>query len=407
VVPTQGNMSALSGAHTESTLLSGRGRRPSTQLSYGIDNAKEQEIEEEQIANATGVCASYDLSELITWKVFGVINGTVLRSQTLWIETAMTAVLYWLVFSVVLHYRFDGFSALIGKESTIRAFIAMFSTLIGLLLSFYTALNLGRWWSMRMGVQSIEEGCKQLVMMVSQGCSDDEVLLETINRYGQASLYMIFAASQNNELGGLAPRLKALECGLLTQEEALKLELLNPHMPFVHAETLWVWLANVVTRLHDQGLTKGAPHYCQLIGAVEKGRIGVATIQSYLETPIPLGYVHLLCLMVKLHNFILTVLMALACVMLAGGHKGLQPVGMFRTSFRAFFMPFLYNAILILNQQVSDPFNGDAGDFSWTSIHMNIKMSAESYSQAGKHLPDWITDHDFKPVAAAVPREAV
>jgi len=363
--------------------------------------------QEDSIMNCDGVSASYEVSDLITFRVFSVFTGTVLTSKTLWIETAMTAIIYWFVFLIVLHFRPDhGFRAIIGKESAIRAFIAMFSTLIGLLLSFYTALNLGRWWGMRMGVQNIEEGCKKLVMMVSQGCSDDPVLLATINRYAQTSLFLIFAASQNAELGE-SPRLKALEYGLLTQEEADKLEKLNPHMPFVHAETLWVWLANAVTRLHDQGLTKGAPHYCALMGAVESGRMGVATIQTYLETPIPLGYVHLLCLMVKLHNFILTVLMALACVMLAGGQKGLQPVGMFRTSFRAFFMPFLYNAILILNQQVSDPFNGDAGDFSWTSIHMNIKMSAESYSQAGKQLPAWVTDHDFKPIPATVPREAV
>jgi len=374
--------------------------------SYGIDDKQEQQIEQEAIQNSEGVSANYDLSDLITWRVFGILDGTILQSRTLWIETATTGVLYWLVFGILYHHRFDGFSDMVGKESTIRAFIAMFSTLIGLLLSFYTALNLGRWWSMRMGVQNIEEGCKQLVMMVSQGCSDDQVLLESINRYGQASLFMIFAASQNTQADE-APRIKALKAGLLTEEEARLLELLNPHMPFVHAETVWVWLANVVTRLHDQGLTKGPPHYCALLGAVEKGRSGVATIQSYLETPIPLGYVHLLCLMVKLHNFILTILMALACVMLAGGHKGLQPVGMFRTSFRAFFMPFLYNAILILNQQVSDPFNGDAGDFSWTSIHMNIKMSADSYSQAGKQLPAWVTDHDFKPCPAAVARESV
>jgi len=378
---------------SESSRLSARFCR-----SYTIDNIEAQKIKEEAIQHFEGVSATYDLSTLITWRVFGVLDGTVLQCRTLWIETATTAVLYWLVFGILYNYRFDGFSLMVGKESTIRAFIAMFSTLIGLLLSFYTALNLGRWWSMRMGVQNIEEGCKQLVMLVSQGCSDDQVLLETISRYGRASLFMIFAASQNTQ-DGPAPRIKAVNAGLLLEEEAAKLELLNPHMPFVHAETVWVWLANVVTRLHDQGLTKGAPHYCSLLGAVEKGRMGVAQIQSYLETPIPLGYVHLLCLMVKLHNFILTILMALACVMLAGGQKGLQPVGMFRTSFRAFFMPFLYNAILILNQEVSDPFGGDAGDFSWTGMHMNIKMSALSYAQAGKHLPLWVTDHDFKPIA--------
>merc|ERR1719183_1514083 len=115
-----------------------------------------------------------------------------------------------------------------------------------------------------------------------------------------------------------------------------------PHMPFLKAETLWVWLTNVVTRMHDQGLTKGPPHYCQLMAAVEEGRSGVEPIQAYLETPIPSGYVLLLCLMVKLHNFILTVLMALTSVMHAGRSlEKFQAVGVFRTAFRAFFMPFL------------------------------------------------------------------
>ena len=50
---------------------------------------------------------------------------------------------------------------------------------------------------------------------------------------------------------------KAVKSGFLTQEECDKLGTLNPHMTFVQAETLWVWLANVVTRLHDQGLTTG------------------------------------------------------------------------------------------------------------------------------------------------------
>lgn len=370
-------------------LLSGR--------SYGISNTGDEELEEQKLANSEGVTSTYDLESLITFNVFGIFRGTVFESHTLWIETGMTAALYWACFFVMFYFRFDGFSAFVGKESTIRAFIAMFSTLIGLLLSFYTALNLGRWWHMREGVQAMEEGGKKLVMMVSQGCSDDPVLLETISRYAQASLYLIFAASQNQELGK-SPRLAALERGLLTQEEADKLEKLNPHMTFVHAETLWAWLANAVTRLHDQGLTKGAPHYCALLGAVEQGRMGVASIQSYLETPIPLGYVHLLCLMVKLHNFILTVLMAMACVMLGGGSHGVQPVGMFRTSFRAFFMPFLYNAILVLNQEVTDPFGGDAGDFHFSNMHMNIKKSSESYINASKILPDWVTDHKFNPV---------
>jgi len=359
---------------------------------YGI--AGDNKSEEQLIVAEEGITGAYNVDELITFRVFGVFKGTVLQSKTLWLETLITAVLYWCVFCSVVWFRWEGFSAFLGKESSIRAFIAMFSTLIGLLLSFYTALNLGRWWQMRTAVQNIEEGCKKLTMMISQGISSDEVLLETIHRYGRASLFLVFGASQRHTLDE-SPCENAVKHGLLTQEEADLLHKLNPHMTFVQAETLWVWLANAVTRMQTQGLTKGAPHYCALLAAVEQGRSGVATIQTYLETPIPLGYVHLLCLMVKLHNFILTVLMALACVMLAGGKGGLQPVGMFRTSFRAFFMPFLYNAFLILNQEVTDPFGGDAGDFNWSLMNMNIKMSAQSYIGAAKNLPAWVTDHSF------------
>ena len=198
---------------------------------------------------------------------------------------------HWSVFIGLYAVRWKGFSDFVGKESTIRAFIAMFSTLIGLLLSFYTALNLGRWWQMRLATQHLVEGSKKLTMMVGHGCTPDASALATINRYSRASMFLIFCVSQQQD-GDPRPVDKAVKQGLLTEEERDKLTKASPHMTFVQAETLWVWLANLVTRLHNQGFTKGPPHYCALMGAVEEGRGGVATIQSYLETPIPLGYVH-------------------------------------------------------------------------------------------------------------------
>merc|ERR1719162_602055 len=133
-------------------------------------------------------------------------------------ETIVNALIYWSAFFGIMAYRWKGFSDFIGKESTIRAFIAMFSTLIGLLLSFYTALNLGRWWQMRMATQHIVEGSKKLTMMVAQ-LTTDQNLLQTINRYSRASMFLVFAASQMEE-GGQTPLRKAVEEGLLTEEEA-------------------------------------------------------------------------------------------------------------------------------------------------------------------------------------------
>lgn len=349
------------------------------------------------IADTEGQCKAYNVEDVITLRVFGMVNGTVFQSKSLWAETGMMGLLYWSIFGVLYAYRWEHFSEFVGKEANIRAFIAMFSTLIGLLLSFYTALNLGRWWSMRMAVRDVQEGCKKLVVMLAHGVTSDEEVLDTVQRYARASLYLLFACSQPAE-DFESPRIATLQAGFITQEESDMLQQLNPHMTFIQAETLWAWLANIVTRLHAQGLSAGAPHYCSLIAAVEQGRCGVSTIQTYLETPIPLGYVHMLCWMVKLHNIILTILMALSSVKLADGPDGFDEVGVFRTGFRAFFMPFLYNAILILNSEVTDPFGGDVQDFDAKYFDVEMKMAAKTFAKAADIIPKWVKDgRKFKP----------
>lgn len=339
---------------------------------------------------------TYDLESLLTLRIFTQWHGSVFKSFTLWFQTVFLAIFFWFLYLVVLYYRPAGFSEVVGNEASIRAFIAMFSMLIGLLLSFYTALNLNRWWQMRMGIEAIQDGCKKLVMMVSQ-VSSDETLIDSITRYARASLFLIFASSQRTDPHGPIPAEQAYLAGLLTEDEKTKLVGLNPTRVYVQAETLWVWLANAVTRLHDEGLTKGPPHYCMLMATIEAARAGISSIEAYLATPIPFGYVHLLCMMVKLHNFLLTILMALTCVVHSGGHKGIQPVSVFRTAFRAFFMPFLYNALLILNAQMTDPFGGDESDFDWSTYDVSIAMSAHSYAQSAHALPDWIAAGNFKP----------
>jgi len=338
-----------------------------------------------------GVRNHYDMDELVTFRVFTMFDGTIFKSQMLWTQTIGLGVLYFIVYFFVLWNRFKNFGEFMGSAGSIRAFLAMFSTLIGLLLSFYTALNLGRWWSMRTGVHQIQEGCKRLILMVSPLTGDDKVI-DAISRYARASLYMIFQASQQQA----NPPQRAVEAGLLTDEEASKLKECSPHLVFVQAEALWAWIGHAITRLHDKGLTKGPPHYCALMAAVELGRSGIATIQSYLETPIPLGYVHLLCWMVKLHNIIVTLLMALECVRYSGGANGFRIVSVFRVTFRAFFMPFLYNAILVLNAEVIDPFGNDKSDFNFSNFDLNMLASQSSYRKAKGNMPACLIASDEK-----------
>jgi hypothetical protein len=360
--------------------------------SYGALNAEQTEL-----MRSKGVVGRYDYARLASYKVLFTYHMSVFSYIELWKETFCMAILFWGVFLFLYFERPKNFGQVVGSESGIRAFLGIFSTLIGLLISFYTANTLGRWWQMRLAIESIQDGCKELTMLVSQGVSDDEILLDGISRYARASLYLIFLVDKKRDAPESALR-QIHECGLITKEEY---ELMNqscPHSAFVQAETFWVWLGNAITRAHKQGLSQGPPHYCALMAAVSSGRKGITSIKSYLDTPIPIGYIHLLCWIVKLHNILLTVMSALLAVKFSGGKGDFQPVPVFRAAFKAFFMPFLYNAILCLNSECTDPFGGDEGDFNWNIYDVNMTTSVRTYVAAAEHIPDWVVNTKFEPI---------
>merc|ERR1719450_1483465 len=84
-----------------------------------------------------------------------------------------------------------GWADYVGREADLRAFIAMFTTLVGLLLSFYTALNIKRWWEIRRGgVAAIEQACAKLTCMISQGVTRDKEVLSAVSRYSRVSLLL-------------------------------------------------------------------------------------------------------------------------------------------------------------------------------------------------------------------------
>jgi len=340
--------------------------------------------------NAEGLTtiAGYEVQKLTTMRVFFVSTGTVLESPLLWIEMAVIGLIYFCTFFTLMHYRWQGFSQFVGSDTDVRAFISMFSTLIGLLLSFYTSLNIGRWWSLRTcGVEGIAQGASKLTILLSQGVTRDPQCLDAVQRYAIASLMLFFLKDESDvdQLDKLVNR------EVLSEDEANQLGKLEDST--CYPEALWVWLANIVTQCNEAGLVKGPPHYCALLGAVDEGRTGAATIKTFLDTPIPMGYVHLLGLMVKLHNVILAILMALVSVKHAGRFDA---VSTGRAIFRCFFIPLLYNAILIINDELTDPFGHDISDFPAHIICRRLQSDVQSFVEIGDNLPDWIQKLDLK-----------
>lgn len=326
---------------------------------------------------------SYEVQKLTTFRVFFALSGTVLTDIILWIETLAGACVFWLVFAFIWHFHWDGLDSFVGKESNIRAFLAMFSTLVGLLLSFYTSLNIKRWWDMRMlGVGGIWQASSKLTLQISQGVTRDPEVLDAIWRYAASSMAFLFMMRR-----GTQDRIEnMMKRGLLTEEECEQMAKIPPGQ---RAEAIWSWLGAMVSQLNAQGLVNGPPNYAGLMATVDKGRTGANVINSYLDTPIPMAYVHLLGLMVKLHNLMVAIFMGI----LSSSHMlNGDELGAFRTMFRAFFMPFLYNALLLINDDISDPFSGDISDFPLQNFVRSMRDDAKSIVAAGERtsLPTWL-----------------
>eukprot|EP00927_Polykrikos_kofoidii_P018698 TRINITY_DN1869_c0_g2_i1.p1 TRINITY_DN1869_c0_g2~~TRINITY_DN1869_c0_g2_i1.p1 ORF type:complete len:441 (-),score=45.79 TRINITY_DN1869_c0_g2_i1:73-1290(-) len=337
----------------------------------------------------------YDQRKLTTVRVFFVLAGTVFANVILWVEMLVNSLVFVMVFLSAIHFYWDGLEHSIGKETDIREFIASLTTLVGLLLVFYTSMNVKRWWVMRMrGVGEIWHASSKLTLQISNAITRDPEVLDAISRYACASLAFVFMmrSGVQNQMDS------TIKWGLLTEVESHRMSQIPVSQ---RSEAIWSWLGRMVWQLNAQGLVTSQPQYASLMSTVDLGRDGAQTIKAYLDTPLPMSYVHLLGLMVKLHNIIVAILMGAICAVHAMNADGL---GTFRTMFRALFMPFIYNALLLINSDLSDPFSGDATDFPDGSFVREIRDDAKSIASIGaaEKLPAWFgVRKTFKEAIAA------
>jgi predicted membrane chloride channel (bestrophin family) len=282
----------------------------------------------------------------------------------------------------VYHFHVRRFDKIIGSDAKIRAFMEMMSLFIGLLLTFYTSLRLARWWSQRtQGVEAILQACDKLTLLLTQGVTRNEEVLDAIRRYADASLLLYFLDEFSKE-----EKLDVLEYfEFLTKDEKEKL----PSVPDTNlwAQAIWVWSQHLIDKCHEAGLTAGPPHYVQLTMACEGGRRGAARIGVFDMAPMPMAYVHLLGMMVKLYGLLLAFLMALLGVKHAEDNDW---IAFGRTCFRAGFMPFLYNSIMLMGDLLAHPFGSDVTSFANVAMRNQLWRDYTAITKVGQELPGWI-----------------
>lgn len=329
---------------------------------------------------------------LSTLQVFTFTSGTVLAHPVLWVEQFLTCLIYTVILGIICYARPSWYTKEWADTTggNLQSFTTLLSSLAGFLLSFYVAACINRWWDLRInGIQAVWNASSELTMFLSRCVTNDQMALDAVGRYVRASLLLL--VMQHKPYCDSLSQLKSSK--LLTDDELDKLQNMT-NVP----ESIWTWITHIIVMLHKKGKIGPGPFYCFLLGLADSGREGAARIGSTLSTPIPLIYVHLLCLMVKVHNFLLAVLMAIvsASFFLNGMYfLFFQALG------RMFLLPIFYNGILLICETLSDPFSGELGDFPLQEYLDQMSQQAQGYIAAGDNIPDWIQERKHATAAKA------
>jgi hypothetical protein len=228
-------------------------------------------------------------------------------------------------------------------------------------------------------------------MLLQQCVTTNETVLSAVQRYGRASLLLVFLwrKKQLDQMKAiLGPQrydiLTEEECDLLAEDHCGKGILSNEAPAPPRHETIWAWQACIVTKLKEQGKITSDQLFIMLLQKCTDGRAAVQCIHTHLAVKIPMQYVHLLGLLVKMHNLVLSIIMGLLFGAALRNGFVILCVQLFA---RTLILPFLFNAILLINCALCDPFDGEESDFPGEIYQASLGGDCAGLSAMSKNMP--------------------
>mmetsp|Transcript_51621 Transcript_51621/g.81964 ORF Transcript_51621/g.81964 Transcript_51621/m.81964 type:complete len:394 (+) Transcript_51621:224-1405(+) len=326
----------------------------------------------------------YEPMKLSSLRVFFLARGTIMKNPTLFTEQLLITLIFlacatpvYVYFKEETHNDVSLSRFIRQQEGKMRAFAGIMQFLTAFMLSFYTAITVGRWWTMRaQGIGGLKAAVVDLHMLLQQCVDPSEQMLEAVRRYGRASLLLIFLW-RKKELDRMKQIMGPERYNILTDEECDLLE--KAHC---RHETIWAWQVALVTKLKEAGKVKSDQLFIMLLKKCTEGRAAVQCIHTHLAVKIPMQYVHLLGLLVKMHNLVLSIIMGLLFGAALRNGYTILCVQLFA---RLLILPFLFNAILLINCDLGDPFNGEEADFPGELYQAALGADCVGLSSAAKN----------------------
>jgi len=348
----------------------------------------------------TSVVADYEPLKFSSFRVFTAIQGTILQDHILFVEQGLITLIF-VAFAAPVYIYFNHEVDNIGsgdhsirrwlnsQEARMREFAMIMTVLASLLLSFYTAMAVGRWWAIRAaGVGGIKAAAMELEMLISQAVTQEPQVLDAIRRYARSSLFLVFLW-RRNRLPELKEELKAQ--GLLTEQECCQLLSWN----HVLHETIWSWNSAIICTLWREGKIHSDQLLRTLLERCSDGRKAIQCIHTHLAVKIPMQYVHLLGFLVKMHNTVLAIIMG---SLFGAAVRDAEIIICFQLAGRTLILPLLFNAILLINAELADPFDGGPTDFPCLAYSQALEKDGSSFVKASQNMPEWMATRHSLPI---------
>lgn len=250
-------------------------------------------------------------------------------------------------------------------------------------LGLYVALCLSRWWTLRVeALGNLFDAAANASMLVCCNLPNKKFskIRKCVVKWGLASVVLLVKAARDDDnISDMVPK------GYLTEDEVA---VIRKQSPYGRAMLMWAWIMRIAQESYHQasGPPPHAPKWLMVASTCLQARDAIQTIFTYLRTQLPFTYVHLITLLVNLHNVVNTVKCS-AVFMVAICSEPRQNQRALYQIIMMILLPVCYQGLLTISYIIHDPFGEDLLDFPVAAYAEYVSHSCSSSMLAQHAFP--------------------
>lgn len=377
---------------------------------------------------------SYDARKLVTFEICRDFSGTVWAKASLWKMMGFLFALSILVSIMVAFCVRNPAELDVSKFQTISGFLRV---VVGLLLGFFLSSSVARWYRCTNGFLELFDAIRGVHMqlnalgapkkqvhlcirycILSASCLNNDLMAAGLNPKERAAYYKekwqkMLTADKDSSVAWSHP---TASLARVSEAELETLRDLNDP-----AQTLWVWVTSLLSRMAADGEIPPmpTPTYGRIIAIAEKAYSGIRMVREAVNVQPPYVYVQMMAMLVAVNNVLTATSFGMTMGVTVAAHverlkkgKAFDAEGtaqdlqdLLITFILSTVGPFLYQALLEVAVCISQPFADAAkgaaspGHIPTEKLMYQLEKDLRDAETMTSNLPWWEQPHFKQPTS--------